>query len=70
MTEFVVRISIPSNKNGWEANVVERHIEAENLNYLIMNAATVDEYKRGARIISIQEHRKSSEGYLYWEKIK
>ena len=70
MNEYVVRLSIPSNKNRWQAELVERHIEAENLNYLIMKAATVQEYKAGARIISIQEHRKSSEGYLYWERIK
>lgn len=70
MFYFKIRIAIPSTKNRWEANVIEREIQAENLNQVIMKAATVEEYNAGARIISIQKQSNLREDYYGWVRIK
>ena len=52
--KYKVKVCIPCINNKWKAEIENREIEAENLNYLIMKALTVEEYKRGARIVEIK----------------
>jgi hypothetical protein len=55
MSKYLVKIALPSRKNRWEASVVERTIEAENFNGMLMKAITPDELAAGARIFEIEE---------------
>lgn len=68
MKKYKVKISIPYSNNRWQAKIEERCIEAENLNYLIMRAATVEEYKNGARICEIWERQ--NDEYGSYQRIK
>jgi hypothetical protein len=68
MELYRIKVAIPSIKNGWEANVEERYIEAENFNDMLMKSMSIEETARGARIIKIE--REDPEKYCYWHMIK
>ena len=59
---YIVKISIPVKRNRWQADLCRRVMNAENLNQIIMEAVTVEEYKAGARIVEVWEH---NEDYTY-----
>ena len=53
--EFRVTVATPCKNNGWQAITEEKLITAENLNDIIAEALPDNQYKVGARIISIEE---------------
>lgn len=68
MEIYKIIISIPSNKNFWEANKEERYIEAQDFDDMIKKALTKEEIQQGVRVIRI-EH-KLKDRYASWEYLK
>lgn len=56
MKKYRVQLSVPCKNNNWQATLEERIVEAENLNCLLTNAVSIEEYKNGCKIISIYEY--------------
>ena len=69
MKTYRIKVAIPSIKNAWAATIEERIIEAENFNYLLMKSMSIDEHKRGARIVRIEERVPTTRGFG-WKMIK
>lgn len=57
MRNYKVKVCIPSADNAWKASIEERFVTAENFNYLLMKAVTVNELKSGVRIVEIWEEQ-------------
>ena len=56
MKTYKINVCVPCTHNNWRAKIEERRIEAENLNDLIEKAFTVEEHKKGVRIIEVFGH--------------
>lgn len=69
METYKVYIAIPSPKNRWEANVIDRTVTVESFNYMLMNVFLPNEVRNGARIIRIEKKIDTERGFG-WEIIK
>lgn len=57
MKKYRAVLSVPTNK-PWQATIEERILEASNFNYFLMKVMTVEEIKKGVRVLKVYEYLK------------